>query len=128
MNANALPISKNNELGVMGTSKAFENLWARAAGLLGEEELEWFSGLADNAKEETANLASIIMQLGCLIASDGNQDGHAKTGSFQSPDSVAELLFAISSIMDAITGLLYIAGSAQHRLTHPNLYKPKAGH
>jgi hypothetical protein len=122
-----IAISKNNDMGVPRISAAFENLWESAASRLDDEELEWYSGFVDTAQNETANLASIIMQLGCLIGNEHNTACSMATGCFQRPDSVSELLFSLSFSLDTITGLLHIGDSAQGRLKRPDLYKPKAG-
>jgi hypothetical protein len=97
------------ELGIKKTSNAFINLWDRAAPHLTEQELKWYSCLSENAELEAQQLASITESIGFMIADD-------ETGSFDSSESVSDLLYSISNRLDTIHGLLHIASSAKDKL------------
>jgi hypothetical protein len=97
------------ELGIKKTSNAFINLWDRAAPHLTGQELEWFSCLSENAELEVQQLASITESIGFMIADD-------ETGSFDSSESVSDLLYSISNRLDTIHGLLHIASRAKDKL------------
>jgi hypothetical protein len=92
------------------------HLWEKVASRLTTEELEWFAKYTSEAERESQNLASIVMDIGCLVGADTD------AGSFRSQSSISTLLFSISHQVDTISGMIYIGSCAEHRLRHPELY------
>lgn len=114
MNSNNKPTTPSptqahpeQNLGVRNASNAFINLWEKAHENLTDDELNWFSSLADVAATEADNIARNIENIGCLVGSD------TKTGSFQRPECVANLLFSLSHQVGVISALITVADSAR---------------
>lgn len=104
-------------LGVATVSAGIAHLWKKTASRLTTEELEWFAGYTEEAEREGQNLASIVMDIGCLVGAD------TSAGNFRHQSSVSTLLFSISHQIDTINGMLYMGSSAGHRLRDPELYQ-----
>lgn len=97
-------------------------LWDKTKDNLSWEELEWFSGATEQAETMVRDMQDVIEGVGCLVCSDGDTDS-CRTGSFQSPDSTANLLFFITQSLDNIKGMIAIGDSASHRLKNILLEK-----
>lgn len=86
-------------------------LWEKAAPVLDTQELEWFAyGAGQQVCFETNVLADVLMELGSMVASD------TEAGSFQSGDSVSNLLFNLSSQVSTLNGLAEISADASYRV------------
>jgi len=97
---------------VFSTAGAMSLLWQKSAPELHAHELEWFAhGAAQQIILETNVLADVLMGLGSMVASD------TEAGSFQSGDSVSNLLFNLSSQVSTINGLAGIADDASYRVS-----------
>lgn len=60
-------------------------------------------------------MAAVTERLGCLIRSD-DDEGHIGAGSFQSADSVSDLLFSISNSLAAASAHMSLGDSAESEL------------
>jgi hypothetical protein len=97
---------------LFSTSAGLSMLWQKASGQMNLQELEWLAdGAARQVRSESASLATVMMNTGCLVqADDGN------VGSFLDTDSAADLFFNLHNQLSAIAGLANIAEDASHRV------------
>lgn len=84
-----------------------------------------FSAMSDGELEELAchdevshnlgNLAELMMGLGCLIANDDRKP--IKLGSLQTPDQIAEMLWAFSDLIGTNVEAITVASEAKYHLS-----------
>ena len=91
----------------LALSSALELLSRHAMPSLSDAELQYLSGIDGCAEEIARRTAKLVEGLGCLIADD------EQVGSFQSPASMASLLFNIAGQFNAVAGLLCVACMVQ---------------
>lgn len=105
------PATEKPSLGIPTTSSALITLFNKAVEHLDTEELEHLAGFDEVARMDVENLASMLTDMGCFFyASD--------KVSTPSEDNVAKMFFSLSSQMDTIGGLLFVAGEAAYRLAN----------
>lgn len=95
--------------GVPKNSTAFEMLFETAAGHLHTDQLHYLARMGEEAKLQAESLSSGLMTLGCLI-------NEAEPLTEPSQQSVAEILWGLSSRLDNIGGLIALAGNARDEL------------
>jgi hypothetical protein len=115
MNA-AQPVEKAIEA-VCVTSNVMWQLWERTADSLSNSELEWFAKATEQARLDSRRLRDVVMGIGCLIASD------TTSGALQDAQDASSMLYAISSQLDTITGMIEIGSAANDRLRMPEVYQ-----
>lgn len=105
-------------LGVRSISKAIDRLWENSANRLSQQELEWFAGFTEAARNDADDLSHIVSGLGCLIGNDKN------CGNFRDEGAVMNLLNNLSHQIDTIAGMIALGAFATDRLRHPETYNP----
>ncbi|WP_445368525.1 hypothetical protein ACH5Y9_03410 [Methylomonas sp. BW4-1] len=103
-------------LGVRSISKAIDTLWGTSADQLSQQELEWFAGFTDAARNDAEDLARIVSGIGFLIDNDSD------AGNFKDKREVMRLLTTISNQIDTIAGMITLGDYASSRLMHPDIY------
>jgi len=112
------PEQAQSNRGTASVNNALFHLWGKSASTLTTEELEWFSGLTNNALNTTENLSNIVQSIGCMVNEDNGE-----TGYFQNSHDVFMLMWNLSEQLDTIAGMIHIGTSAADRLQHPDWYK-----
>lgn len=111
MSSNTKTGATGPKMSVFSTSGAMYLLWQKAEKKLLPDELEWLAtGAAQQVGLETNALADVLMGLGSMVASD------TEAGSFQSGDSVSNLLFNLSNQVSTINALSKIAEDAGYNV------------
>ena len=109
----------------MSAATIIHALWgATDAKNLSDEQLETLS-CNEELSNSLSNTAEVMMGIGSLIEEDGL---HAsKAGTFQEPDSVAQLLWVLSDVIDTAAAAFFVAGDAKTLLHHRELENKPAG-
>lgn len=107
----------------MNTSTIIHTLWsATAAGKLSDEQLNKLS-CNDSLVTKQSDVADVMMGIGCFVSDDVNNGG--KTGSFQEPDSIAQLLWFLSDVIDTAAAASFVANDARTLLHHRELNRKR---
>lgn len=104
------------ELGILTPHSLLDLLARKAAPHLSTADLEGIvSGSATHVEDMAQRLAAMSEGLGCLVAHDGGGEVPG-AGSFQSGDSVSQLLFLYGDVLQSIAGVASAAGWALSEL------------
>lgn len=76
-------------------------------------QLEWFASAGDVGGHMLRNLQTVLTGAGCLIVEDAAKK--AGSGALQSPQDVADLLFAAENLIDAAVGMIEIGSEAGYK-------------
>lgn len=98
------------------SGKLVMRLWEKSKSRLDENELQWFANSVDMVSGELENLSQNLTQMACLVGSDRD------TGSFQSKQSVSNLLFSLAHQLDTLQAVLKVSEMANAYLQNPEIY------
>lgn len=89
-------------------------LFERAQPALSDADLSDLVQHGESATMVVGGLAGLCMGLGAMLSCEAWPEvpAHAKSGSFQRPNDVADLLFLLSHVADHAHGLLQVAALA----------------
>jgi len=100
----------------MNASTILHTLWsATDAKNLSDAQLETLS-CNDGLSNGLSNVAEIMMSVGCLVADEGNRG--ERSGNFQEPASIANLLWVLSDVIDTAAAASFVANDAKAVLHH----------
>lgn len=109
----------------MNVSTIIHTLWsATDANTLSDEQLEALS-CSDSLTGRLSDVAEVMMGIGCLVAEDGNSG--SKTGSFQEPDSITQLLWSLSDVIETAAAASFVANDAKTVLHLRTQAKARSG-
>lgn len=94
-------------------SNVLTTLYERAKDSMTIDELKSVGSLVEAAGDEARRLSSVYGGIACLVSADG--DAPLRSGSFQTPDSLFELLCAVANGFDAIASMIEIGQEADFR-------------
>ena len=78
---------------------------------LSREQLQWMAGAGDVGTMMLRHLQTVLTGAGCLILGD-SENKDLRTGSLQSPEDVADLLFMAENLIDSAAGMIEIGSEA----------------